>query len=89
MVNDFVDRTARFSVALIGSLTLMAPMVALTFTESATIRIGIVACFVLMFSLVMSQLTVCSNQEVLAASAAYGAVLVVYIGSAGSASQSP
>jgi len=57
-------------------------MATLTFVKETPYRLLCVGVFVFSFSLILSQMTESTNQEILAASAAYGAVLVVYVGSA-------
>ncbi|MCJ1400735.1 Ankyrin-2 [Xylographa trunciseda] len=75
-----VDRLARLLVALAGAALLVVPMAALNSIDVEWGRILAVALFVLAFALGLGACSQASNQELVAASAAYGAVLVIYIG---------
>jgi hypothetical protein len=81
-ISPFVDRTARFLIALFGGLLLMGPMIAMSLVTVQNNRIIIASIFVFAFSVFLSFISGASNQEVLAGSAAYAAVIVVFVGSA-------
>jgi hypothetical protein len=82
IISPFVDRTARFLIAIFGGLLLMGPMIAMSLVTVQNNRIIIASVFVFAFSVFLSFISGASNQEVLAGSAAYAAVIVVFIGSA-------
>ncbi|MCJ1388673.1 hypothetical protein MMC18_001522 [Xylographa bjoerkii] len=75
-----VDFLARLVVAVAGAALLVVPMVALNYIAVEWGRILAVGLFVLAFALGLGALSRASNQELVAASATYGAVLVLYIG---------
>jgi len=76
------DAIARFLVALIGGALLMAPIIAMSFVDSQNMRLVIASIFVVGFSIILSFVTSASNQEIIGGSAAYAAVIVVFVGSA-------
>lgn len=77
---SFVDAVARVLVALIGGASLVAPLIMMMYLTSKTARLSIICAFVFVFSIFMGIATKGSNQEVLGATAAYAAVLVVFVG---------
>jgi len=67
--------------AVLGALALLVPLVILTFVKAAGYRLLITVVSVLVVEVgLLSIFSEASNQEVLAASAAYAAVLVVFLG---------
>ena len=75
-----VDSLSRFIVAFLGGAALLIPMLVMTFRTSQPDKLITVCVSVVIFGLLFALGTKGSNQEVLAASAAYSAVMVVYIG---------
>jgi hypothetical protein len=76
-ISPFVDRLARFLLGGIGGGFLLVPMIVMTFVFNQNWRLVISSVFVLGFATFISSFSKASNQEVLAGSAAYAAVLVV------------
>ena len=76
-----IDITARVLFGIIGIVSLLVPLVALTFIQSTNYRLLATTGFVIVFVLVLALLSVASNQELVGATAAYAAVLVVFVGS--------
>jgi VIT1/CCC1 family predicted Fe2+/Mn2+ transporter len=78
-----VEKVARVLVAFIGGAALLIPMLIMTpVSPGENTKLITVCVSVLLFGLLMGAGTKANHQEVLAASAAYAAVMVVYIGSA-------
>lgn len=75
-----VDSLSRYIVAFLGGAALLIPMLVMTFRTSQTDKLITVCISVVVFGLLFAMGTKGSNQEVLGASAAYSAVMVVYIG---------
>lgn len=80
MISSAIDNLARLFVAILASLFLLAPMIILTYVSSQTYHLVITCLFVLAFAVTASVASNASNQELMAASAAYAAVLVVFVG---------
>lgn len=78
-----VDNIARFIIGVLGGGALLGPMIIMTFHKSQTARLITVSVAVLIFGFLLSVSTKAANQEILGATAAYAAVMVVYIGSVG------
>ncbi|TKA81836.1 hypothetical protein B0A49_01066 [Cryomyces minteri] len=78
-----VDYLARFFVSIFGGASLLVPMIIMVFSNSRNANLIITSAFVLFFSIVLSVGSKASNQEILAATAGYAAVLVVFIGTSG------
>jgi len=76
-INDVVPR---FLVANIGGATLLVPMIIMSFATSRAAHLIVTCIFVLGFAFVFSISARATNQELLGATAAYAAVLVVYVG---------
>jgi hypothetical protein len=83
-----VDRLARIIVAITGGVFLLVPMIIMTFVNSTNYRLIIVSVAVIWFSVSLALATNATNQELLGATAAYSAVLVVYVGTASGSSTS-
>lgn len=75
-----MDGVARVLVALVGGASLVVPLIMMTYLTSQTARLIIVSAFVFVFSILVGVATKGTNQEVLGATAAYAAVLVVFVG---------
>ena len=83
-ISPFVDTAARLMISLIGALFLLVPMVLMSLLpepSQAKLSLVVTVVFVLFFAAAISLSTRASNQEVLAATAGYAAVLVVFVGS--------
>jgi hypothetical protein len=68
------------SVAVTAGASILLPMIIMTFVPSIYWRLGIVSAAVIVFALGMSAASQ-SSDEVIAATAGYAAIMVVYIGS--------
>lgn len=79
-VSSFVDRLARFVVAIAGGIFLVIPMVIMVLEPSETKSVVTVSMAVLTFSLILSFGIKVSNVETLVSTATYAAVLVVFVG---------
>jgi len=77
MIKDVVPR---FLIANIGGATLLVPMIIMSFATSKAAHLIVTCIFVLGFAFVFSISARATNQELLGATAAYAAVLVVYVG---------
>jgi hypothetical protein len=81
-VAPYVERLARFLIAVLGGAFLLVPIIIMSFTNSQNWRLVISSIAVLAFSCFLSFTSRTSNQEILGGAAAYAAVLVVFVGSA-------
>ncbi len=79
-VSPFVDGLARFIVAITGGLSLVVPMLVMRLGETLPKSLTTVSVAVILFSALTSLMFRASNVETLAATAAYAAVLVVFVG---------
>ncbi|RDL39332.1 uncharacterized protein BP5553_03672 [Venustampulla echinocandica] len=79
-ISPSVDNFARVIFAVTGGLFLLAPMVALSYITSKTYLIITTVLFVLVFAACLGLLSKGSNHELIGATAAYAAVLVVFVG---------
>jgi hypothetical protein len=77
-----LDFAARLLLAFIGGGLLLAPIIAMRFVNSQSLRLIIASVFVVTVSVTLSLATTASNQEIIGGVAAYAAVVVVFIGSA-------
>ncbi|KAK4097839.1 hypothetical protein N658DRAFT_510080 [Parathielavia hyrcaniae] len=73
-------RPARLVAALLGSAALVVPMLIMAIHPSQTKSIVTSCCFILAFSLGAALVATGTPGEVLAMTAAYSAVLVVFVG---------
>ncbi|KAL2864381.1 uncharacterized protein BJX67DRAFT_224098 [Aspergillus lucknowensis] len=80
IVSTFVDRLARFLVALTGGVFLIVPTIIMTLRPSQTKSLVVVSITVLFFTFVLSFAVRVSNVETLVAAATYAAVMVVFLG---------
>lgn len=79
---DFTDLFQRSIIAMTGGASLLVPMIIMTFATSRTARLIIVSAAVLLFSVFAAVATAASRENLLGATAAYAAVMVVYVGTA-------
>ena len=82
-ISPFVDRLARFIVAITGGLSLVVPMLVMRLGETLPKSLTTVSVAVVLFAALTSLMFKASNVETLAATAAYAAVLVVFVGTSG------
>ena len=74
-----IDVVARQMIAFIGGLSLIVPIVIMTFLGSLKARLIVMCCFVGGFAALIGIFTRATNREVLAATAVYTAVLAVFV----------
>ena len=79
-ISPFVDTLARFIVAITGGLSLVVPMLVMRLGETLPKSLTTVSVAVILFSALTSLMFKASNVETLGATAAYAAVLVVFVG---------
>ena len=79
-LSPFVDKLARFIVAITGGLPLVVPMLIMRLGEGLTRSLVTVSVVVVLFSALTSLMFKASNVETWAATATYTAMLVVFIG---------
>jgi hypothetical protein len=79
---SFVEGLARIIIAITGGVFLLVPMILMTFITSPHYRLIIVSVATLRFSISLGIVSHATNQELLGATAANTAVLVVYVGAA-------
>ena len=82
-ISPFVDTLARFIVAITGGLSLVIPMLFMRLGETLFKSLTTVSAAVVLFSALTSLMFNASNVETLGATAAYAAVLVVFVGTSG------
>ena len=75
-----VDSLARMLIAVLAAIFLIAPMVALSYIEEKKIRLITATAFILCFCVVASLGSSAGNHEVVMMTAAYAAVIVVFVG---------
>ena len=78
--STFVDRFARFIMAFVGGAALLIPMIIMVFDASLSKSLITTSVSVLLFAGFLSFGISASNQDTLAATATYAAVLVVFVG---------
>jgi len=85
-VSRLVNRLAWIIVAITGGVFLLVPMIIMTFATDAHMRLVVVSVAVLWFAVSVALVSKATNQELIAATAAYSAVLLVYVGTTSGAS---
>jgi len=80
VVSPFVDKFARFIIALTGGLSLVVPMLIMRLQQNSNKSLITTSVAVVLFSGVVSIVFRASNAETLSITAAYAAVLVVFVG---------
>lgn len=73
------EAMTRFVIAMIAGAALIVPLVVLSHQNSQQSRLLVVILFVFIFCFLLSLLSKASNYETMAASAAYAAVLTVFV----------
>jgi hypothetical protein len=79
-VSSVIDFLARFFIAVAAALFLLVPMVALSYIQQKEYLLITTCLFVLGFVILISSASQASNQEIITSTAAYAAVLVVFVG---------
>lgn len=79
-VSTFVDRLARFIVAVIGIASLVIPMLIMSIRASQTKSLITASVSTVLFAIVLSFGLKTTNVETLVSTATYSAVLVVFVG---------
>lgn len=74
-----VDTITRMIVAVVGGLLLLVPMTVLSYITEFKWVLVVTFLFVIFFSLALAAVSSASNDQIMAATAAYGAVIVVFI----------
>ena len=69
----------RFAIAMVAGASLVVPLALLSSQQSQSIRLVIVAVCITVFSFIIALLSKASNYESMAATAAYAAVLTVFL----------
>jgi VIT1/CCC1 family predicted Fe2+/Mn2+ transporter len=78
-ISPVVDNTARLLVAVIGGLLVLVPMAALSYITSLHWILIAAFLFTFNFSVAVTIVSKASNDQVIAATAAYGAILVIFV----------
>ncbi|KAF4632381.1 hypothetical protein G7Y89_g5749 [Cudoniella acicularis] len=78
-ISPVVDNTARLLVAVIGGLLVLVPMAALSYITSLHWILIAAFLFTFNFSVAVAIVSKASNDQVIAATAAYGAILVIFV----------
>jgi VIT1/CCC1 family predicted Fe2+/Mn2+ transporter len=73
------DKLASVLVAFVGGAFLLAPMYNLTYVQEQKYQLISVVLWVLFFAISLALSSKATNQELLGATAAYAAVLVVFV----------
>jgi VIT1/CCC1 family predicted Fe2+/Mn2+ transporter len=79
-ISEVADKLASVLVAFIGGAFLLAPMYNLTYVKDQKYQLISVVLWVLFFAISLALSSRATNQELLIATAAYAAVLVVFVG---------
>ena len=79
--SPFVDRMARFIVALLGGASLVVPMLIMSLRYSRTKSLVTTSVAVILFAAAVSLGFRIDNKDTVTATATYAAVLVVFVGS--------
>lgn len=80
------EAVTRFVIAGFAGAALIVPLIVLSYQHSQRGRLMIVSVFVSIFCFLLSVLSKATNYETMAASAAYAAVLTVFVSNGGSSS---
>jgi hypothetical protein len=67
-------------VSIGAALFLLVPMIVLSFITSQRARLGTTVAFVVLFVMVLGRVSNATNDAIMGATAAYAAVLVVFVG---------
>lgn len=80
IISTKVDSMARIVVAITSALFLVAPMLALSYIDAKWARLLTASLFILLFCIITSAAPQAKNHEVIMMTAAYAAVIVVFVG---------
>lgn len=83
--SKILDRLARFLIAVGGGCSVVVPMLIMSLEPSQIKSLVTVSLSVVLFALVMSLTFQTDNKDTLTATATYAAVLVVFVGTSGTA----
>jgi VIT1/CCC1 family predicted Fe2+/Mn2+ transporter len=78
-ISPLIDGLARLLVSLIGVLLVLVPTIVLSYLTSLRWILVSTFMFTIAFSVAMSLISKASNEQMIMATAAYGAVLVVFV----------
>jgi len=81
----FLDALARFIVGVAGGFALIVPMFIMALNPSLVKSLVTVSAAVILFALVLGLVFETDNKDTITATATYAAVLVVFVGTSGSA----
>jgi len=79
--STIVESIARILFGFFGATLLLVPLVVLTFISNIHYRLLATTLFALLFAIIISMFSKASNIELAGSTAAYAAVLVVFVGS--------
>ena len=79
-IAPFVDKLARFIIGFVGGAALIVPMLVMSLDATHAKSLTTTSVAVVLFAIAMAVGIRASNAETLAATAAYAAVLVVFVG---------
>jgi len=82
-ISGFVDRSARFVIALASGASLIVPMVIMSIDKSLRKSLITTSVAVLLFAAFISFVIKVKNSDIITATAAYAAVLVVFVAVSG------
>ncbi len=82
-ISPLVDKLARFVVGFVGGAALVVPMLVMSIHKSQRKSLTTTSVAVVLFAIAMAVGIRATNSETLAATAAYAAVLVVFVGTSG------
>ena len=77
--NEILERLTTAMIILVGLVMLLAPMWWLENVSSSRKRLGVITGFICVFMVMMTTATINRPFEVVAATAAYSAVLMVFM----------
>lgn len=83
--SKFLDALARFIIGTTGGCALIIPMVVMVLDASLTKSLVTASVALVLFALVLGLVFETSNKDTITATATYAAVLVVFVGTSGSA----
>jgi len=83
--SKFLDALARFIVGTVGGCALIGPMVIMVLGPSLAKSLITVSVAVVLFALMLGLVFETNNKDTITATATYAAVLVVFVGTSGSA----
>jgi hypothetical protein len=79
-VSAITDNIARIFMAVVSGILLLVPVIVLSYIETKGYRLLATCLFVLVFAILASVAVTGTNNELVTATAAYAAILVVFLG---------